>query len=299
MEFRQMRYAVAVARRKNFTRAAEDVNIAQPALSQQVASLEEELGVRLFERTNRRVALTEAGAAFVERAESIMRDVSFLQEEMHAHAGGLHGRIVIGTYQSISEHILPPLLGRFHAKYPDIELSLREGMATDLLSGVVSHDIDLFIGEPTPTHHQMMQGLLQKPLFKDELGVLVGRNHEYAMRTRVPMSALSGESWITFGTGSSLRERLETLCRDAGFVPRVSIETVDSATLRAIVAEGLGVGLFPRTLAENPGPKVTFLSVTPGPVYRNMSLVHRPHLAPSAARFVDFITIALKAHATS
>ena len=108
--------------------------MAQPALSQQIAALERELGVRLFDRTNRRVALTDAGRAFVARAERVIADLEAAAQEMTAFAGGLRGRVVVGTYQSFAEYILPKLLGRFHAEQPGIEVAMREGMADELLS---------------------------------------------------------------------------------------------------------------------------------------------------------------------
>ena len=92
MEFRQLRSAVTIARRLSFTAAAEELALAQPALSQQIAALERELGVRLFERTNRRVALTDAGRAFVARAERVIADLEAAAQEMTAFAGGLRGR---------------------------------------------------------------------------------------------------------------------------------------------------------------------------------------------------------------
>ena len=136
MELRQLRYALAVGQRLNFTRAAADLSVAQPALSQQIGALERELGVRLFDRTNRSVRLTDAGRAFMRRAERILADIDRTAEEMTAFAGGLRGRVVVGTYQSFAEYTLPKLMGRFHALYPGIEIALREGMADDLLAGL-------------------------------------------------------------------------------------------------------------------------------------------------------------------
>ena len=146
MEFRQLRSAVTIARRLSFTAAAEELAVAQPALSQQIAALERELGVRLFERTNRSVALTDAGRAFVARAERIIADLEAAAQEMTAYAGGLRGRVVVGTYQSFAEYLLPKLLGRFHAEQPGIEVAMREGMADELLTRLAGGTLDVFIG---------------------------------------------------------------------------------------------------------------------------------------------------------
>ncbi|HEV7178887.1 MAG TPA: LysR family transcriptional regulator, partial [Candidatus Baltobacteraceae bacterium] len=180
MELRQLRCAVAVARRLNFTRAAEALSVAQPALSQQIAGLERELGVKLFERTNRRVSLTDAGRSFTQRAERILADVESAAEAMTAYAGGLRGRVVVGTYQSFAEYLLPKLLGRFHAEHPGIEIALREGMADNLLAGLREGTIDVFIGDLGDSSDSAGHEFEDAPLYEDELAIAVASSHRLA-----------------------------------------------------------------------------------------------------------------------
>jgi DNA-binding transcriptional LysR family regulator len=295
MELRQLRYAVAVAQRLSFTQAAAALSIAQPALSQQIAGLERELGVRLFERTNRRVLLTDAGRAFVSRAERILADVDRTAEEMTAFAGGLRGRVVVGTYQSFAEYTLPKLLGRFHAQYPGIEIALREGMADDLLASLESNAIDVFIGHIAETRYANDPQFRSEPLYDDELVIAVGPSHRLAARSTVRMDGLRDEPFIIFRRGSSVTARLHLEARKAQFEPRVIFESVDSLTIRSLVAEGLGVALYPRMLGNMPGPTVSLLSLTPEPLIRNVALVRRsaPY-APSAETFIDFIRGAIQ-----
>lgn len=295
MELRQLRYAVAVAQRLSFTRAAAALSIAQPALSQQIAGLERELGVRLFERTNRRVLLTDAGRAFVSRAERILADVDRTAEEMTAYAGGLRGRVVVGTYQSFAEYTLPKLLGRFHALYPGIEIALREGMADDLLAGLETSAIDVFIGHIAETRYAGDPQFRSEPLYDDELVIAVGASHPFAARSTVRMEELRDEPFIIFRRGSSVTARLLLEARKAQFEPRVVFESVDSLTIRSLVAEGLGVALYPRMLGDMPGPDVSLLSLTPQRLIRNVALVRRsaPY-APSAETFITFIRDAME-----
>lgn len=294
MELRQLRYAVAVAGRLNFTRAAESLSVAQPALSQQIAALEAELGVRLFDRTNRRVTLTDAGRAFVGRAERILADLERAAEEMTAYAGGLRGRVVVGTYQSFAEYTLPKLLGRFHALYPGIEIALREGMADDLLDGLHAGRIDVFIGHPGETKYAGDPSLRVEPLYDDELVIAVGGTHRFAHRSSVAMDELRDDAFVIFRPGSSITARLLALARAAHYEPRVVFESVDSLTVRSLVAEGLGIALYPRTLGNMPGPHISLLSLVPERIVRRMSLVTRngPY-ARSAETFVDFIREAM------
>ena len=295
MELRQLRYAMAVAQRLSFTQAAAALSIAQPALSQQIAALERELGVRLFERTKRRVLLTDAGRAFVSRSERILADVDRTAEEMTAYAGGLRGRVVVGTYQSFAEYRLPKLLGRFHARYPGIEIALREGMADDLLASLKSSAIDVFIGHIAETRYAGDPQFRSEPLYNDELVIAVGASHRLAARRTVRMTDLRDEPFIIFRRGSSVTARLQLEARAAQFEPRVVFESVDSLTIRSLVAEGLGVALYPRMLGNMPGPSVSLLSLAPQRLIRSVALVRRsaPY-APSAERFIDFIRDAMK-----
>lgn len=295
MELRQLRYTVAVAQRLSFTQAAASLAIAQPALSQQIAGLERELGVRLFDRTNRRVALTDAGRAFVRRAERILADVDRTAEEMTAYAGGLRGRVVVGTYQSFAEYTLPKLLGRFHARYPGIEIALREGMADDLLDDLQTGEIDVFVGHIAETRYANDPQFRSEPLYDDELVVAVGHAHRLAQRSTVRMEDLRNEPFVIFRPGSSITSRLFAEARKARFEPRVVFESVDSLTVRSLVAEGLGVALYPRMLGNMPGPHVSLLSLAPERLIRNIALVTRDtSYAPSAETFIDFIRDAME-----
>jgi len=289
MEIRQLRTAVTIARRLSFTAAAADLAVAQPALSQQVAALERELGVRLFDRTNRRVVLTDAGRAFVARAERVIADLEAAAEEMTAYAGGLRGRVVVGTYQSFAEHLLPKLLGRFHAQQPGIEVAMREGLADELLRGLGAGSVDVFIGDLADA--ELPPGDFRaEPLYDDELVIAVSARHALAARSVVRVIELRDEPFVIFRPGSATTHRLNRLAREAGFEPRVAFESEDSLTVRSLVAEGLGVALFPRMIGNTPGPNVSLLSVAPQRIMRTMSLVTRsgPY-GPAATRFIDFI----------
>ncbi|HEX8806434.1 MAG TPA: LysR family transcriptional regulator [Candidatus Aquilonibacter sp.] len=289
MEFRQLRSAITIARRLSFTAAAEELSVAQPALSQQIAALERELGVRLFDRTNRRVALTDAGRAFVARAERIVADVDAASEEMSAFAGGLRGRVVVGTYQSFAEYTLPKLLGRFHTEHPGIEVALREGMADALLAALHAGTMDVFVGDVT-TPSLSMQGFRSEPLYEDELVIAVAARHPLAKRASVRIDELRHESFVIFRPGSRMTARLNALAHAAGFEPRVAFESEDSLTVRSLVAEGLGIALYPRTIGNTPGPNVALLSVAPQPILRTMSLVTRAEAhGPAVNRFIDFM----------
>lgn len=296
MELRQLRYFLAIVRHASFTRAAAELAIAQPGLSQQIAALERELGVRLFDRTNRRVATTDAGRTLALRAERIVADSAAAAEEMSAFAGGLRGRVVVGTYQSFSEYMLPKLLGRFHARYPGIEVALREGMADELLQGLRSGSIDTFVGDVSETLAHSPAEFCYEPIYNDELAIAVAGAHRFARRAALAFDELRDEPFVIFRPGSTLTARLYALARTSGFQPRVAFESVDTLTVRALVAEGLGVALFPRMLGNTPGPNIALVSLSPEPIVRHMSLVTRnAGYGRAAETFFNFLREDLRA----
>jgi DNA-binding transcriptional LysR family regulator len=293
MELRQLRYFLEIARTGGFTRAAERLSIAQPALSQQIAALERQVGTRLFERTNRMVRLTDAGRALVPRAERVIDEVRAAQLELAGFAGGLRGRVAIGTYQSFAERRLPKLLGRYHQLHPGIEIALQEGMADELLAKLREGGLDLFVGELQPP--QAHSDLATEPLFDDELAIAVSPNHRLASHSSVRIDELRDEPFVVFRPGSSVNERLQAAARAAGFRPRVSFESIDTTTIRGLVAEGLGIALFPRALGTTPGPKIALLSLAPEPMIRRMLLVTRHTTpTPAAESFMQFLREAMQ-----
>ena len=265
MDLRQLRYVVAVASRRSFTRAAEDLGIAQPALSQQVAALERELGVRLFDRTNRRVAPTQAGLALSIRAERILEDAAAAAREVGAHADGQRGRVAVGTCRSFADFTLPKILGEFHRRYPEIEVSLEEGSAADLLARLRSGAIDVLAGELSgdgPTH--IGNDLQEEALFEDDLVVATAPSHPFASRALV----------------------------------EIGLEQVEEVALARAHIEGRVVWVYPnqgqtgyyRSLGNTPGPRVAMLAVAPQKLTQRTSLVTASAtLRPAAQSLLDVI----------
>src|SRR5579859_6421660 len=143
MELRQLHYFVVLARALNFTKAAETIGIAQPALSQQIRALEHELGVTLLDRTSRRVSLTDAGAAFSRRAEQLLADADEARLEMQEFAGLRRGKIAVGVVPNLGETWLAHLVADFHQQYPGIEIALIEETTLPLLDFLLRGQLDL------------------------------------------------------------------------------------------------------------------------------------------------------------
>jgi DNA-binding transcriptional LysR family regulator len=292
MELRQLRSALVLAETRHFTRAAELLAIAQPALSQQIKGLEDELKVRLFERSSRRVRITDAGTAFVAGAKRIVDDVERLRTTMHEYAGLMRGRVVVGAMQLFSETTLPRLLGQFHREFPGIEIALREDVTQGMLEDLRSGLLDIAIANiPDPEDHP---DLVITPLASDEVALAVAPSHRLAKAKLVRIEDLRDEPFVVYSVGAGGQVQLMAAARSAGFTPRIAFESADSWTLRALASEGLGVTLLPRAFLEAPGPPIVAVPLEP-PIRRSIALVQRRTSAPSRATqvFLDFVRAAL------
>jgi LysR family transcriptional activator of glutamate synthase operon len=241
MELRQLRYLVALADERSFTRAAGRMHVAQPALSQQIRRLEDELGLPLVDRTTRRVALTEAGEALTERARRVVAELEAARAELGEMAGIRSGRVTIGAMQTLGPFDLPRLLATFHARYPQVELTVREE-ASDTLAEMVRTDaVDLALLSVTDRIDR--DGLELHNLATEEIVVLLPAAHRLAKRRRLRLQELDGEDFISFREGWAMRHLLTQACREAGFEPRVAFESNEVTVLARSAADGRGADL--------------------------------------------------------
>ena len=287
MELRQLRYAVAVADHLHFTRAAEALHVAQPALSQQIQRLEAELGLDLFARTSRSVAVTEAGEALVARARRILAEADAIGEDVDAVRGVLRGRVVIGSMQSLGPFDLPGLLADFHAQHPGIDVVLREDATQRMVAMLGADELDLAVAtidEPRP------DGLESQGLYTEDLVLVVAPDHPLAGRRRIRPADLPPGPFIFFREGSGLRSATERVLDEAGIEPRVRFETSELTRVRALAARGLGVAIMPRSDTEGPGPAVATVEIGPPKLRRSVGLVWRAgrRRAPAAEAFLAF-----------
>ena len=236
MELRQVRYFVTLARRLHFGLAAKELFISQPALSQQIRSLEQGLGVELFDRSGRRVSLTAAGEAFLARAERILGEVESAQTEMQEFAGLLRGRVVIGTIpaQALGGIDVAGLLAEFHALHPGIEIILREDVTEVLVKRLVSGPVDLVLA--VQTEGNLPPEVVTKPLFTEDLVLMVPGHHTLATRRRVRLAQLEHEPFVFRKRGSVNRKLVMQASAACGFSPRVAFETDEVSTVQALVA---------------------------------------------------------------
>lgn len=273
MELRQLRYLVALADERHFTRAAAREHVAQPALSQQIRRLEDELGLTLVDRTTRRVAITEAGSILIGRARRILAEVSAAESEMQAFKGLESGHVQVGTMHTMGPVDVSLALAIFHQRHPAVELTVREQSSQELAEMLRDDELDiafLSVTEQVESH-----GLGLQELVSEELVAVLPSDHPLAGRRRLQMRALADEEFISFREGARLRELLAAGAAEAGFVPRIKLESNESERIRRLVARGMGVAILPRSDAVGPGAEVAVVDLTRPSLSREITLAWR------------------------
>jgi DNA-binding transcriptional LysR family regulator len=242
IETRVLRQFVAVAEELHFHRAAQRLHMAQPPLSQAIRKLEDQIGARLFERNNRNVMLTPAGASFLETARRVLAQVEEGAERSRRIAMGIEGRLPIMFLDTAHYDLLPLILRTFKARYPNIELVLRVATTMEQIREIEAGQAEV--------------GLIRQP------GVPSPRITTERLRREaiLPLKALANEAFIATARveGPGFHDQLITLCRLAGFSPRIIQEAKQVQTVIGLVAGGLGVALVPDSLRHTRRDDVVF-----------------------------------------
>ncbi|WP_328810531.1 LysR family transcriptional regulator [Rhodococcus sp. NBC_00294] len=253
VDSRVLRLFLTLAEERHFGRAAARSHIAQPALSQTIIGLETELGVRLFDRSTRRVEITEAGRRFTEHAQRIVSSVDHAVSDMRAFADGFTGRVSVGFVGTATYDVLPLLAHRVREQLPDIDLQLRGELLTpQLLDGLGAGVYDLALVRPGPNDRPQDgpgSQLEFEVLRTERLVAVLPASSPQARKSVVDLADLAGETFLTHPSQSrsTMHHRVLAACARAGFVPRTA-EVSETATQVVSVAAGLGVALAPEAV---------------------------------------------------
>lgn len=290
MELHQLRYFVAVAETENFTRAAERSHVSQPSLSQQILKLESEVGHKLFHRLGRRAVLTEAGAAFLERARRILFEVENAAKELGDHPS-LGRRINVGAVQTVMPYLIAPLLARLRESHPNLLIDAREDFRGKLVQAVVEGDLDLAVVPlPVKEHRISVEPLLSEPLL-----LVVGNRHRIASRSEISINDLAEETFISLGDSSALAAQIRTFFGDQKFQPRIGFRCAQVATLKLLVSTGLGISLLPQLArTREDSDSLTYLRLTGSVPMRELVVIR--HLQRYQSRGAEQFLSLLRAH---
>jgi DNA-binding transcriptional LysR family regulator len=284
MELRHLRYFMAVAAEGNFTRAAENLGIGQPPLSQQIKSLERELGVELFRRTPHGAELTSAGEAFLVEARRVISDAQRAVHAAQRAARGETGHIRIGfTGSAAFNPVVTGLVHRFKRRYPAVELTLEEANTPILLEWLLDERLDAVFLRP---------GLLQPEgvklhRFADEpMKVVLPTHHPLAAKKRLPLNLLANEPFVLVPgpTGATLYDEIVRACAEAGFVPQLAQPAPQLASVVSLVAAGLGVSIVPASLTQVKLRGVRYVSIQGSAIRARFALAWRERNRSAALR---------------
>jgi DNA-binding transcriptional LysR family regulator len=295
MELRHLRYFIAVAQEGHITRAAQHLGIQQPPLSLQIQSLERELGVKLFKRLPRGVALTEAGTTFLEQARGILDQVERALAATHRTARGEQGRVAVGFTSSAPFHpFVPRVIRGFREMSPLVSLVLEESGSSELVQALQNEEIDAaFIRSPVAD----VVNLLVRPILDEEMLVALPAGHALSDATAnaspLPLAALANETFILYKRpgGPGLYDTIITACHGAGFSPRVGQEAPRIISTLNLVAAGLGVSIVPASLQRLQMDGVVYRRLAANVQLRAPLLLacRRSESSAAVQRFIDLV----------
>ena len=289
MKLRQLEYFCAVAEARSISAAARELHVAQPPISRQIAQLEEELGVQLFVRGSKGMALTDAGQSLYRQTQQIFQDLHRVEDSVRSVGAGMSGRIRLGVIYSAVPYALR-YVERYHRAYPQVELYIRLGSPQELIEALNHGDLHaLFLR----TAAREPSGLQERILGEDALELIMRRDMDPAPELpavpierlkNVPMCLLrSDDLW-------SYNDFLVQECQRSGFTPNVTCHCYDTPMAMQMVLSGFGLSFLPRSiLSTHPGAPIRAKSVRGLPIrsYAVLAWSGAAALTPCVQRFVE------------
>lgn len=292
MELRQLRSLITVAEEAQFSRAATRLGISQPSLSVQIAQLEGELGLVLFDRSSRHLQLTQAGELLLDRARLVLSELADVTSELEGLRGVVAGSVAFGVTRTAGPCDLVELIRGYHARYPGVDLSVREGLSFELAEQLRHDRLDLALLSEVP--ERKWNGLDALPIGSEPLVAVISESHLLSDHDHLTAKDLDQQRIISFPTGATIRDTIDRGCTAAGFTPHVAFESTEVTRIRALAAGGIGIGILPASDAVSPGPKTTLVPLLGSEWVFRVALYRRRgrRLSPAARALLEFAMIA-------
>lgn len=295
MDFRELQYILKIAEEKSFSKAAQKLFMAQPSLSQYIQKLEQQLGVKLFDRTTIPLQLTYAGELYVETAKNILDLKDQLTKQMEDIANLKKGRLVIGLSTLRSTYLMPKILPIFYKKFPGIEVILVEDNSSELEKMALKGSIDIAI-MTFPIEENLFDC---EYIFTEEILVAIPPEHplkekiihdKQGNRPKIKISELSNESFILLKQDQKLHHVATNLCKKAGFKPKIILESESIEAANALVSAGMGITFIPDSLnlMRLSSPNPIYLSIEDIPLTRELVIAYRKgrYLSKASQEFI-------------
>lgn len=285
MDIKPLRYFSEVARHNSFTRAAEALHVAQPAVSMAIRKLEAELELTLFHRQDRQVSLTDEGARLLEHAQRILQAVSDAQLEMEELRGLSRGEVRVGIPSMLGSYYFPPILMAFRHRHPNLKLSVVEAGTGSLQQMLEAGTLDLavIVAERVPDE------LEARSFLREQMMVTVAREHPFARQADIALADFFAQELVMFPQGYFHRRVVDRLASASGRTPDIGFETSLLPLIKSIVKQGFGIStLLEMVLRDDPDLVAVPFSE---PVWLDLSIAWRRdgYLSRANRAFVDFV----------
>jgi DNA-binding transcriptional LysR family regulator len=281
-----------VVQRGSFSAAAEALDYTQSAVSQAVARLEAETGAALLVRDRRGVRATVAGATLLGHADAILAQVRAAEDDLAAVLGVRGGRLRLASFPSAGSTLIPQAVAAFRRLHPDVELSLGEGEPAEIAPRLRAGEFDLALLFEFPGAEQQSTGLATTALIHDPMWVALPVDHKLARKHNLALIDLRDQDWVQTSARSACARHVISVCREAGFEPRVSFESDDYDTVQGLVAAGVGVALIPRLALSHRRPGLVVRRLAPeNPVRSVFAATPRaPGVLPAAREMLRILS---------
>ena len=292
MELRHLRYFVAVAEELNFTRAAEKLRLAQPSLTRQIRNLEEELGVRLFDRSRNQVSLTAEGRSFLVDARRLVALSLESVKAVQRFSRGESSQLNLGYLFKFNFDLLPTTLSTFYQTCPEIAVNLFDMSPAEQLRALETRKIDLgFVGLRPAATHKSMAALAWECVARHNVVVVLPAHHPLARKSRIKITDLKPLFFVAMSeeTHPGSRDWLSGLCQQAGFNPRILQDVDLESGLMTFVAEGLGVTLAREQIKNLPHPRVAFRPLATAAKADYWIAWHRENRSKALGEYIEIL----------
>ncbi len=287
LSIRHLRAFLQIAATGSFTRAAESLHQTQSTLTATIKQLEQYVGLTLFDRTTRRVFLTQAGERFLPQARQLISDFDTAIGDLQAISAHQQGLVTVAASPSTVSRLLPKLVQLYKAEHPNVDICLRDDNAALLEQSVISNEADFAIA----ASHSQHPDLNYQPILTDDYGVVLTRHHPLSDMTQLSWQQIDKESLIHLSRDSAIRQQLTEHIPACSAPPGLEVST--TAGLAALVEQGLGITLLPALAASTTAfQNLSFVPLTNPAMTRRICVITRKSrsLSPSAASFLTLIS---------
>ncbi|CAH8289899.1 DNA-binding transcriptional LysR family regulator [Mariniflexile fucanivorans] len=271
IEYRHLKYFLAVAEHLHFRKAAESLYISQPGLSRQIKEMEESLGVKLFERHNRNVKLTTVGLYLKLELSKNLKSLDAILHHAKLLEDGKDGQLNFGYVGSAMQKIIPELLLNFTKTHPNILFSLKEMDNNKQIEGLLAQDIDIGFVRLEKVH----KGLELHPILKEPFCLVLPKNHPIDASNFKTISQFKEEHFILFDPeySASYYEKVMDIFNDNGFSPLVSHNTIHAGSIYKLVENNFGISIVPKSLKTENNANIKFIELTKIPQRTTLSAI--------------------------